>query len=305
MKRVVIITAIIAVVSIVIAGIIGLATGSFSISRTLREGGIAVDERGSIAAGGIDLIEIHSVSENIRLIEGEGDGIDAWLHGTIHVSSPELTPRLVVDARGSIAEVRIERKRKWAIGFDWSDLVLEVSLPKGYAGRLSAESVSGDLEAADHAYAGLTLATTSGDARLGSMKAKEIVLRTISGDLQAKGAAAGRVVISTVSGDVNLGGLAGDARVRTTSGDMRLAFASVAGAVDIASTSGEVMLLLPADAGFSLEARSTSGEIVCSFPILLAESRSGGGSHVIVGRVGDGAHPVSVRTVSGDIRIAR
>jgi len=69
------------------------------------------------------------------------------------------------------------------------------------------------------------------------------------------------------------------------------------------STSGTVTVRLPADASFALDARSTSGDVACRFPIVVEESRAGGGSHVLAGKVGTGAGSVTVRTVSGDIRV--
>jgi hypothetical protein len=58
-----------------------------------------------------------------------------------------------------------------------------------------------------------------------------------------------------------------------------------------------------ADASFSLDARSTSGDVTCRFPIVVEDRSTGGGNHVLAGKVGTGAGSVTVRTVSGDIRV--
>ncbi len=303
MKRVLIITGIIAAASLAAAWLIGLATGGFSIFQAPLGTGIAVDERQSLELSGIDMLEIRSIAEDVRISEGDGNSFEAWLHGTARVSSPDAASHLVAETRGATASIRAERRRRWMIGFDASELVLEVTIPKEYAGKLSVETVSGDLEVGDHRYAGVNVVTVSGNAVLSSIAAEEIALRTTSGDLEAEGAAARRLTLFTVSGDMNLDGLTGELRARTTSGDTRLAFISLTGGIDVSTTSGEVALVLPAESGFALDAHSTSGEIVCSFPILLTESRSGGGAHTIIGRVGDGARPVVIRTVSGDVRI--
>ena len=57
------------------------------------------------------------------------------------------------------------------------------------------------------------------------------------------------------------------------------------------------------DAQFILDARSTSGDISCKFPIIISEHGTGGGNHVRAGVVGSGPKAAAIRTVSGDIRI--
>jgi len=302
--RVVVITAIIAVASLGIATIIGFAAGGF---RPARFGGFgaAVDERKSVSLAGIDLVSVTSVSEDVRVLEATGDSVEAWLHGTASAADPASVPRLAAEAKGGTIDIRLERKTRWVTGFNWSDLVLEVSIPKGYAGKLSVEGVSADIEISDHAYAGVSLASTSGDIRVGAVGAADFSMHTTSGNLRAASLAAERCELSSVSGDIEVKSLSGGVNAHTTSGEVALTLAEAFPRAEVGSTSGDVTLRLPADAQFSLEARSTSGNVTCAFPITIADSRSGGGRNALSGTVGGGKGSVSVRTVSGDIRVAK
>ena len=302
--RVVVITAIVAGGCLGVAALIGLAAGGFA-PREFRRAGATVDERRSLPLGGVDLLALTTNAENIRVIDGAGDSVEAWLHGTAGAGNPDAVPHLVAERAGGTADIRVERKRPMGIGPFWSDLTLEVSLPKGYAGRLSVKSVSADINVADHAYAGLALSTTSGEIRVGAVSASDFAMHSTSGDLRAIAVTAQRADMSSVSGQVDVKSLAGDTTVRTTSGDVKVAFAATPSRLEAASTSGDVTLRLPSEAQFTLDARSTSGDISCKFPITISERSTGGGRHVLAGAVGSGPKTAAVRTVSGDIRIER
>jgi lia operon protein LiaG len=165
--------------------------------------------------------------------------------------------------------------------------------------------VSGNIRIADHAFAALTLSTTSGDAQAGTVSAQDFSMKTTSGDLTVENAASRRSEISTVSGDVRVKSLKGDATLHTNSGTVNVGFAAVPGRIEASSTSGDVLLRFPADAQFVLDARSTSGDITCRFPITISSGSTGGGRHALAGAVGTGTGQVSVRTVSGDVRIEK
>ncbi len=308
LTRVVIITAAVAVVSLGIAAIIGVGAGGFGTrllagSATPGPGGLRIDERQSIPLDAVDQLAISSVSEDVRIVDGQSASAEAWLHGTVGTTRRELVPRLAASRNGSTAEITLERDRTLAIGPFWSNLVLEVSVPKGYAKSLSAKAVSASIDVGDHAYDGLSLTTTSGDVRVGAVRAGEMTLHTTSGRLSIREAAARRAELSSVSGDVSAAALRGDTSVHTTSGDVTLAFSAVPARIDATSTSGRLTLRFPAAAAFALEAHSTSGDISCAFPLTISRSQSG--HHELQGVVQGGASLVSARTTSGDIRIEK
>lgn len=226
LTRIVVVTAIVAVVSLAIAALIGFTTGGYDPRRV---GGAErnVDERKSLDLDAIELLSISSVAEDVRIVEGSSDSVEAWLHGSVRGGSRDSVPRLEATRNGSTAEIRLERDRQFGIGPFWNNLVLEVSVPKGYAKRLSAKSVSASIDVADHDYTGLSLLTTSGDVRVGSVKTGELSLHTTSGGLKIGGAVARSATISSVSGDVEANALSGDTTLHTTSGDVRVAFTAV------------------------------------------------------------------------------
>jgi lia operon protein LiaG len=304
LTRVVIVTAIVAAGALAIAALIGLAAGGFQ-PRQLGRVGTTIDERKSLPLDGVDLVSISSVSDDVRVVEGDGTGVDAWFHGTAGSASADSLPHLVVERSGATVDIRLERKRPFSLGFFWSDLRLEVTVPRGYARSISVTTTSADMELPDHAFDVVTLSTTSGEVKTGALSASDFKAHSTSGDVRVSGLTARRADLSSVSGEVRMESAKAETTVRTVSGDVTLAFSAAPAAVDAESTSGEITMTLPADAAFTLDARSTSGDVRCQFPITISESRNGGGSHVLAGTVGAGTGKISARTVSGDIRIQR
>jgi lia operon protein LiaG len=306
LKKTVLITTAVAVASLGIAALIGFATAGFRPSQFGRSGGgTTVDEKASLPIAGIGLLTVSAVSEEVRITEGTGSDIEAWFHGSVGTSSPDAVPHLVADTTGGTAVVRVDRKQGLQIGFFGSDLVLEVRVPAGYAQKLSVQSVSGGIDLAGHAYAGLSLASTSGEISVGALKAASVTMHTTSGDLVAESVSSLHSEFSAVSGSIQVRALTGDAAVHTISGDVKLAYTAAPSQIDASSTSGSVTIVFPADASFYLDARSASGDVKCAFPVTISENRAGGGAHLLVGTVGSGTGGVSIRTVSGDIRVAK
>ncbi len=95
--------------------------------------------------------------------------------------------------------------------------------------------------------------------------------------------------------------ITGDVTAQSSSGEITLAFAASPSHVEAGTSSGGVMVKLPADAGFVLDAHSSSGDISCTFPISLDGST--GARHVMRGSVGSGAGSIVLHTSSGDIRV--
>lgn len=294
LMRFVIVTAIVAVVALAIAGVIGvasgafraMATGAFRFNEAGRAGNVAVDERKSLPGTSINHIAINAVSENTTIREVAGDDITARFHGSISSASPDDRPHLQVKQQGDTAEIRIERHRHVAFGWMHNEAVLEVGIPKQYAGKLTAEGVSSDITLGSHHYA-------------------EVALKTISGDILAQDLTTERTSISSVSGDVVVKALTGDVDANSTSGDVALAFAKMPGSIAVKTISGDIRIGMPPNAGFTLDAHSTSGDVTCDFPITLTDPHTDGGEHGLAGTVGSGKGAVTARAVSGDIGITR
>jgi DUF4097 and DUF4098 domain-containing protein YvlB len=143
----------------------------------------------------------------------------------------------------------------------------------------------------------ITSQTGSGDQRIGRVTGI-VRAQTGSGDIDIEGAGAG-LDAHTGSGDIQVNSVGGPIRAQTGSGDVEVAQMQKAD-VDVRTGSGDVRLTLPADAAFTLSARTGSGSIDTTHPLQSEGKRQ---RNRLDGTVRGGGNRVDVTTGSGSIVI--
>jgi DUF4097 and DUF4098 domain-containing protein YvlB len=166
---------------------------------------------------------------------------------------------------------------------------------EGAVRRLRAASVSGDVRVT-RVEGDVRVESVSGDATIDDV-AGEIDAQTVSGEIDVRRARTARVRAQTVSGEVTYDGtLARDGRY------------------DFTTHSGEVRIVVPADAGATLSMRSFSGSIDSDAPLTLQsgdrmrdddDDRRGPRTRRAEYTLGGGGARVNVETFSGDIQLVR
>lgn len=303
LKKIVLITAAIAVVSLGIAAAIFFATG---MSGPWEEsGGISVDERKSFSVESIGEINVKTSSLDVNVERGEGSGIDVHLHGRVYSGRPESIPSLGAEARGEILGITIERKdgRAFVLGFYSDNLVLDIRIPRPFEGDLVVRTSSGDVVISEQDLDNLSVETSSGDIRLHSVDATTVAMESSSGDQKVEELQADFSQFTSSSGEQWIDDLVGSAKATSTSGDITLAFRTFASDLEVHASSGDVYLSLTDAAEFQLQAKASSGDIDCAFPLTLDAQDSEIRDNRMIGSVGQGTHTVKVRTSSGDITI--
>ena len=151
-----------------------------------------------------------------------------------------------VDLTGVTGDVRLES--------------VSGSIVLAKAGNVAlAKTVSGGVTVRDSTTTGtLMISSVSGAVLANGVRASALEASSVSGAIRLSAVAAERVGAKTVSGVVEYGGpLAGGGRYELT------------------SHSGDVVVRLPAGAGFDLAADTFSGRLTSDFPVTLRSSRGG------------------------------
>jgi DUF4097 and DUF4098 domain-containing protein YvlB len=216
--------------------------------------------------------------------------------------------RIEAAERGGRHEIVVQvPKREGRFGFLGRSPELQISIRCPEDADLELTTHSSDLEVRG-ALGDVTVKSASGDASLGDARA--LAFTTASGDLSA-GAVAGELTMKGASGDVDVRSVGGPATVNTVSGDVRIGATEEAIAVN--TVSGDIEL----DAtGAAVRISAVSGDVsVAARPGLAlwidAQSVSGSmRSDLDVGDLpsvdtGELQVELRIRTVSGDVRIAR
>ncbi len=171
---------------------------------------------------------------------------------------------------------------------------LDVDVPR--AARLSVRTLSGDVSAVGVAGPS-RWGTASGDLRL-QLLAGPVEADSLSGDISIDGISTIAVAARSVSGDVHIRAPQLEALSATsTSGDIQVEGAlGGTSAHTISSVSGDVQLAT--GSAVQVEAQTVSGDIRAG---VAHRAEGGRGRRTLT--VGDGHVRVSVRTMSGDIRL--
>jgi len=156
------------------------------------------------------------------------------------------------------------------------------------SGRISLQGVKGNV----HASTGSGEITATGVA--GGLHAS-----TGSGSVTLRQTAPGDVEVSTGSGTLQLEGVHGAVRANTASGNI-LVEGEGQDSWRLSTASGNVTVRLPSQQGFTLHARTVSGNVHTDREMTVQGTL---GKHELEGKVGGGGFLLDVSTVSGNIRV--
>jgi hypothetical protein len=182
----------------------------------------------------------------------------------------------------------------------WSDIAIDIEMPRAITGRVEVHTASGDVRIED-ITAEIELHTMSGDMRV-VRTSGDLVLQTASGDLAVEGSR-GRLSVRTASGDVRVGAARSEGfEIQTAAGDSVVdALLAGDGPCRVQSASGDVHLTLrrPAVNGeepaVTLAFHTVSGDAHVTPPFRKVDRR------LWRAGPGDRGPRIDVTTVSGDL----
>ena len=256
--------------------------------------------RVEIPAGGVGVTTWAEQRIEVEVAPARGDDRSAAAAAETRVSTAE---------RGGRHEivVRAPKRDSGRLGIAWGrapELAVTVRCPEGTdldlatqsadlevhgrLGAVAARSASGDASLED--TEALSYTTASGDLSAGSVESA-LAAKSASGDVDVRSVGA-TASVNTVSGDVRLGDTAGPVAVKTISGDVELGAAG-AGVV-VSSVSGDVAVAAVPGLVLWIDAQSVSGTM--SSELDVGDEPSEPGQETV---------ELRVRTVSGDVRVAR
>src|SRR5271165_1264914 len=142
----------------------------------------------------------------------------------------------------------------------------------------------------------------------------DITLASVPGDLEISGDAlratdvGGPMKLVTRSKEIHLEGVTGDIEVENANGDIEIhpaAGKTPMGKMMITGKHGNISLVLPANAGFQVDATTRKGDITSDFGSLKIESSGSSGGSRATGTVGNGAARLQINADTGDISITK
>jgi DUF4097 and DUF4098 domain-containing protein YvlB len=249
-------------------------SGGLSISSSYSIANVNLVNTRNLSLEGVEVLSLDYSSDDIIFYESDTAELILKEYMSITPNEDELT-----QIKQSGSELRLlggDRMRQNWIFNHYSGYV-EVYLPSGFHGSISASTSSGNIET-DLALnlSEFTATCTSGDIRLNEVYASQISAATSSGNIEFD-KAEGKRSFSSSSGDIKVMGGNGDTEVSSTSGNLAITentgelnaeassgditIEAVNGIKEVETTSGEIQL---SECSGYLNASSSSGDIIVS-----------------------------------------
>ena len=166
---------------------------------------------------------------------------------------------------------------------------------------LAVSSVSGSLKAGD-VEGQVHVSSISGSARIGNVGGK-LQVSSVSGSLEA-GNVGAEARVKSISGNVRLGQVNGSLEVSSVSGTMNAALINLSPeGIQIKSVSGSVEIAFKSDVNADFSAEHISGEVYLDVPNVTRDTEVK--SPNVRARLGAGGTPITIASVSGNIRLTR
>jgi DUF4097 and DUF4098 domain-containing protein YvlB len=183
--------------------------------------------------------------------------------------------------------------------------------PTSIAGRVddvTLDNIDGPVQLTGDFFNDIRLSKISGKVEFKSARS-DITIASVPGDLEISGDALratdvnGPMRMVTRSKEIHLEGVSGDLEVENSNGDIEIhpAGKMPMGKMMITGKHGDITLVLPANAGFQIDATTRKGDITSDFSPLRTE-QTNGASHT-TGTIGNGASRLQINADTGDIRI--
>jgi len=166
---------------------------------------------------------------------------------------------------------------------------------------LAVSSISGSIKVGD-IDGQSNVSSISGSAEFGNVGGK-LRVSSISGSLEIGNVGADARVTS-ISGNVGLGQVTGSLDVSSVSGGLNATLVSLsAEGIHIRSVSGSVEIGFKSDVNADFEANHVSGQVHLDVPNVTRDSEEN--SSNVRARIGTGGTPITISSVSGNIRLTR
>jgi lia operon protein LiaG len=249
------------------------------------------------------------ITKEIEMIEIDVSGVSTFI---IPESRKDLKAdldgkgKVMVKRHGDTVEVSVKRKWKW---FDWiffkDKAKLNIYIPEDYGRDMVINLGSGNVK-------------FSGHSKTKPMKLEELIVDIGSGNVDLKNlfvkhfkhnGSSGNVNIDSLttktgsfdisSGSLHVKNYIGAIKAELSSGNLHVQMDKLIDSVHIEVSSGKVDLNLPANADFTLNGKTSSGNITCDFPI----SSKKISNKNIKGTHGSGKHQIDLTVSSGNIHV--
>lgn len=225
------------------------------------------------------------INNNIKLIEIDVEGANATI---IPKDQDELTAELKGHGKVEVVKkgnnIEVQYRRKWFEWFSFFDKTkLTITIPEDYDRNLEIEVGSGNINFIDNK----DLRLNHVEVEVGSGNVQIETLNVNSGDFEVS------------SGNMEIYQFTGNLEANVSSGNLVIQMDELTDNVEADVSSGHLKLDLPDDAGYTLDARVSSGHIANQFPLVTEQNTK----NELSGKHGTGKYHIDLNVSSGVVEL--
>ena len=245
-------------------------------------------------------VEVSSIRGSVKIVNGDGATAEVRIIRTARTRADLEYHKIEVAQRGNNLVVRgvqePEQRRERNVQVDHQVIL---KLPRRI--DLSVASVSGSLQAGD-VEGEVSVSSISGSANIGNVGGK-LQLSSVSGSVEV-GNVDAEARVTSISGNVGLGQVNGSLKVSSVSGGVKATLVSLSPqGIHINSVSGSIEIRFKSEVNADFSAQDISGQVYLDVPNVTRESEEK--SSNVRARIGAGGTPITISSVSGNIRLMR
>ncbi len=245
-------------------------------------------------------VEVSSIRGRVEIVNADTTTAEVQIIRTARTRADLEYHKIELEQAGNSLVVRgiqePEQRRRQNIQVDHH---VTLKLPRRI--DLSVNSISGPIKVGD--VDGQThVSSISGSANIGNVGGK-LQVSSVSGSLDVGNVGADARVTS-ISGNLRLGQVNGSLDVSSVSGALNATLVSLsAEGIHIKSVSGSVEIEFKSEVNADFDAEQVSGEVNLDLPNVTRDSEAK--SSNVRARIGAGGTPITISSVSGNIRLTR
>ena len=245
-------------------------------------------------------VEVSSIRGPVEIVNGDGATAEVQIIRSARTRADLEYHKIEVEQIGNSLVVRgvqePEQRRRQNVQVDHH---VRLKLPRRI--DLSVSSVSGWIKVGD--VDGQThVSSISGSADIGNVGGK-LQVSSISGSLEV-GNVGADARVNSISGNVGLGQVNGSLDVSSVSGGLNTTLVSLSPqGIHIRSVSGSIEIRFKSEVNADFSAEHISGQVHLDVPNVTRDSEEK--SSNVRARIGGGGTPISISSVSGNIRLTR
>ena len=245
-------------------------------------------------------VEVSSIRGRVEIVNVDTTTAEVQIIRTARTRADLEYHKIEVQQTGNSLVVRgaqePEQRRERNVQVDHQVIL---KLPRRI--NLSVASVSGSLQAGD-VEGEVSVSSISGSANIGNVGGK-LGVSSISGNLEV-GNVGADARVNSISGNLGLGQVNGSLEVSSVSGGLHATLVSLSPqGIHIRSVSGSIEIGFKSEVNADFNAESVSGQVYLDVPNVTRDGEEK--SHNVRARIGAGGTPITISSVSGDVRLTR